>query len=46
MVAMRNVLVHDYGGVDPDEVWHTVERDLPALKRQLVVLASELESEP
>jgi len=44
MVAMRNVLVHDYGGVDPDEVWRTVERDLPALKQQLVQLASELET--
>ncbi len=42
MVAMRNVLVHDYGGVDPDEVWRTVERDLPVLKRQLLQLASEL----
>ena len=43
MVAMRNVLVHDYGGVDPDEVWRTVERDLPALKQQLVQLASDVE---
>lgn len=32
MVAMRNVLVHDYGGVDPDEVRRTVERDIPPLK--------------
>ncbi len=46
MVAMRNVLVHDYGGVDPDEVWRTVERDLPELKRRLVTLASQLEKEP
>lgn len=42
MVAMRNVLVHDYGGVDVNEVWRTVERDLPPLKRQLVKLADEL----
>ena len=46
MVAMRNVLVHDYGGVDPGEVWRTVERDLPALKQQLLHLASELETNP
>ncbi|RME90733.1 MAG: DUF86 domain-containing protein, partial [Verrucomicrobia bacterium] len=32
IVAMRNVLVHEYFGVDLREVWKTVERDLPALK--------------
>ena len=45
MVAMRNVLVHDYGGIDPDEVWRTIKRDLPPLKRQLTVLAAELGSD-
>ena len=44
MVAMRNVLVHDYGGVDPDEVWKTVERDLPPLKQQLLHLSVELDA--
>ncbi len=44
MVAMRNALVHDYGGVDADEVWRTVERDLPPLKQQLICLAGELGS--
>ena len=33
VVAMRNVLVHDYFGVDLEEVWRVVERDLPILKR-------------
>jgi len=45
MVAMRNVLVHDYGGVDAEVVRRSVERDLPGLKRQLVALASELGTE-
>ncbi len=35
MIAMRNFLIHAYFGVDPDEVWATVERDLPVLKRAL-----------
>ncbi len=35
IIAMRNVLVHEYFGIDPEEVWQTVERDLSALKRQL-----------
>jgi len=46
IVAMRNVLVHDYGGVDPDEVWRTVDRDLPPLKRQLIQLSEELDIKP
>jgi len=29
--GMRNLIVHDYGGVNPAEVWRTVEHDVPAL---------------
>lgn len=32
IIAMRNVLVHEYFGVDLDQVWVTVERDLPMFK--------------
>jgi len=35
IAGFRNVLVHDYLGVDKDRVWQIVERDLPALKRHL-----------
>ena len=31
-VFMRNVLVHDCDWVDTEEVWRTVEQDLPELK--------------
>ncbi|SRR3989344_7599490 len=31
-VAMRNILVHDYDWVDTEEVWKTVQKDLPELK--------------
>jgi uncharacterized protein with HEPN domain len=40
---MRNVLVQDYFGVDLEEVWRVVERDLPDLKRKLNTLVRELE---
>ena len=35
IIAMRNVLVQDYFGIDTEEVWNAVERDLPHLKRNL-----------
>lgn len=35
IVAMRNVLVHEYFGIDQEQVWAVVERDLPALKERL-----------
>ena len=32
---MRNILIHDYSEVDLKDVWETIEKDLPALKKQL-----------
>lgn len=35
IIKMRHVLVHDYLGIDLAEVWAVVERDFPALKKQV-----------
>ena len=35
IVGMRNVLIHDYLGIDIDIVWAAVERDLPPLRVQI-----------
>lgn len=32
IIAMRNLLVHHYFGIDEEAVWSVVERDLPDLK--------------
>jgi uncharacterized protein with HEPN domain len=45
IVAMRNILIHEYFGVDPDEIWQVAMRDLPRLKRQLETILSA-EKEP
>ncbi len=46
VVAMRNILVHEYFGLDWDEVWRTAEQDLPRLSEQIEELLRQLEREP
>ena len=43
IVAMRNILVHEYFGVDLKEVWGTVEHDLPLFKNMIERLLRDLE---
>ena len=35
IAAFRNVIVHDYLGIDLDQIWDIIERDLPTLKIQV-----------
>jgi uncharacterized protein with HEPN domain len=35
MNGMRNILIHEYFGVDTNTVWHTAKKHLPILKKQL-----------
>lgn len=41
IIGFRNVLVHDYLGVDIERVWLIVEKDLPGLKRTIEALIRE-----
>ena len=35
IAAFRNVVVHEYLGLDVVQIWEIVERDIPALKEQV-----------
>jgi uncharacterized protein with HEPN domain len=45
IVAMRNVLVHQYFGIDLNEVWDTVTTDLPILKGYMERILTSLHEE-
>ena len=42
IVALRNMLVHEYFGIDLDEIWATIEHDIPVLKHQLLLWYDDL----
>jgi uncharacterized protein with HEPN domain len=46
IVRMRNVLAHDYFGLNPDEVWAPVERDVPQLRQQVLAILEDERSRP
>jgi uncharacterized protein with HEPN domain len=35
IIAMRHLLVHQYFGIDRDEVWNTAKHDLPRLGQEI-----------
>lgn len=35
IIAMRNVLVHHYFGIDYEQIWDTVTIDIPVLKTKI-----------
>ncbi len=45
IIAMRNVLVHQYFGIDLEQVWDTVVTDLPRLKRDIASILAQLQED-
>ena len=41
IVAFRNVLVHDYLGIDLDRIWEIIQRDVPEFKQAIAAMLPE-----
>lgn len=41
IAAFRNVLVHDYLGIDVERVWQITQRDVPELKKAILTMLDE-----
>lgn len=44
IMGLRNVLVHDYLGVNVTRIWEIVEQDLPEFKTKVTAIQSSLPS--
>ena len=38
IISMRHLLVHQYFGIDLDEVWNTAQKDLPELRTEIALI--------
>jgi len=45
IAGFRDVLIHNYAGINLDEVWNLVEYNLPDLKPKIVQILSEINNE-
>ena len=43
IVAMRNVLVHDYIHISKEMLWETITQDIPALKKHISRYSKEFD---
>jgi len=42
--GMRNIVTHQYFGIELSEIWNTVINDIPLLKEQIQKIIEDLES--
>jgi len=42
IIAFRNILAHNYFGIDEEEVWQIIKEDLPVLKNNVHLILNEI----
>lgn len=42
IIGLRNFVVHEYFGVDLNEIWNTISKDLPLLKKQIQEISESI----
>ncbi|MCK7521108.1 MAG: DUF86 domain-containing protein [Ignavibacteriales bacterium] len=43
IIGMRNIIIHAYDKVDSEQIWETIQVDLPGLKDDLKKMLEEIE---
>jgi uncharacterized protein with HEPN domain len=41
IITFRNVLVHDYLGIDLERIWEIIQRDVPTFKRAILLMLGQ-----
>ena len=42
IIALRNILVHEYFGLDLDQVWMLAQSELPKLEKHILLIRAAL----
>ena len=42
IIGMRDILIHQYFGIDLNLTWEVIEKDLPKLKNQIITIKKEI----
>ncbi|MFX1470825.1 MAG: DUF86 domain-containing protein [Promethearchaeota archaeon] len=42
IIGMRDILIHQYFGIDLNLTWEVIERDLPKLKKHIIAIKKDL----
>jgi uncharacterized protein with HEPN domain len=46
IAGFRNVIVHDYLGIDIEQIWDIVEQNLPAVSKAVAAMLAQLGNPP